>query len=102
MTKRNWPAIAESAQLVPPDQVGEQRRQLRAEVGPLERELDVGSEEVDLAADVVAPVLERASVHGLALEQPCDAVGELELAARAGLDLVERAEDLRCEHVPPD
>ncbi len=76
--------------------------ELGTDVGPVERELDVGAEEVGLLADVVAAVLEPAAVDGLALVEQPDRVGELELAARAGLDAVQRVEDLRREHVPAD
>src|SRR5262245_9718414 len=61
----------------------------RAEVGPVERELHVGSQEVDLLADVVTTAPARVAEHLLARDQQRDRVGELQLAAAAGLDEIE-------------
>src|SRR5680860_448624 len=82
------------------DEIDEVARESRADVGPIEGELDVRVEEVQLLADVVPTVLEHPAVDALGLEQQADRVGELELAAGARLDAAERFEDLGGEHVP--
>src|SRR5690606_4053729 len=56
----------------------------------------------DLAAAVVAPSLELVRDHLLVLEQRRDAVGELDLAARPGLDVAQHLEDPRRQNVAPD
>ena len=60
-------------------------------------------QEVELLADVVAAArADRSRTRVCSFEQQRDRVGELELAARAGLDAVERVEDLGREHVAAD
>src|SRR5689334_7756622 len=56
------------------------RGQLGSEVGPVEGDLDVGAEEVELLADVVATVREHAPEDRLLLDEQLDRVGELQLA----------------------
>ena len=67
--------------------------------GRPQRQLDDGLEVGGHGAGVVAAALERGAVHGLIGEQEGDGVGELDLAAHAGLHLLELVEDLRGEDV---
>ena len=69
--------------------------ELGAEIRTVERELDVGAEEVELLADVVATLAEHPAEHRLDVEEQRDGVGELQLPADAGRDPVERVEDAR-------
>ena len=69
--------------------------ELRAEVLARQGQLDGGAEVVELAADVVATLVERVAVHVEVGEQPPDGVGELDLAAGARLGAVDRLEDRR-------
>ena len=50
-----------------------------------QRQRDVGLEEAQLVAAVVAPAVEAQAMERLAADQPGHAVGELDLAAGAGL-----------------
>jgi hypothetical protein len=58
---------------------------LGADRGILERELDRGAHHAELVAAVVASPGEAAGVHRLLLDERRDRVGELDLAAGAGL-----------------
>src|SRR5262249_52468478 len=91
-----------SAQAAPAQDVEEHRRDVRSQVGAIERELEVRPQEVDLHAGVVPAVHEAPSQHGLLPEQHADGVGELELATGTGLDAVEGLEDARTEDVATD
>lgn len=68
----------------------------------LQPELDGGHEEAELVAGVVALALVGEAVDLFEVEQGLDAVGELELAAGAGGDLLEQREDARGEDVAAD
>ncbi len=70
--------------------LGEEGPELGAEVVAVQGQLDRGPQVVELLADVVATVGEAVAVDGLVVEQQGDGVGELDLAAGAGLDAVER------------
>ena len=61
----------------------------------LQGELDGGLEVAELRAAVVALALERIGVDRLVGEQRGDAVGQLDLAARAAADRLELAVDRR-------
>src|SRR5215213_2344084 len=74
----------------------------RLEIRSVEGELEVGPQEVDLHAGVVAPVGEPTPDDRLLSEQHADRVGELELAAGPRLDAVEGVEDAGAEHVAAD
>src|SRR6266513_3762162 len=91
-----------SGEAAPAYDLDDHRLDVRRQVGPVERELEVGPQEVDLHAGVVAAVREPAPDDRLLLQQHADGVGELELAARARLDAVERVEDAGAEHVAAD
>src|SRR4051794_29988796 len=71
------------------DVLGQPLPEGRAEIVAGEGQLDGGAQVVELVADVVAALLERVAVHLLGVHQPADAVGELDLAAVARLDVVE-------------
>ena len=72
------------------------------EIGAVERQFDVGSEIVEFLADVVAAAVTSQPEHLLLTEDQRDRVGELEFAAGAGFDAIERIEDRGGEHVPAD
>src|SRR5438034_3398918 len=84
------------------DEVAHPFGQRRAEVFSVERELDVGVQEVELLPDVVAARTTTPREHSLLGEEQRDRVGELQLAALSRLDAVERVEDLGREHVAAD
>ncbi len=81
-------------------------RRISANCGPRSGRSSASStfaaQEVDLLADVVAPSGTHLPEHRLVLQQQRDRVGQLQLAARPGLDAVEHVEDLRGEHVTAD
>src|SRR3981081_4056903 len=62
-------------------------------------ELDGGLQVSELAAAVVALAREAVSVHGFFLHQRRDAVGELNLAARASPDLLQVLENRRRQYI---
>jgi hypothetical protein len=68
----------------------------------LQREIHGRLEVTDLRAAVVAPALEFVGVHVLLAQQPADAVGELDLAARARARVLEEMEDARRKDVAAD
>ena len=76
--------------------------QVGSEVVTVERELDVGLEEPQDLADVVAAFGEDPPEDRSDVEQERDGVGELVLAVHARLDTVERVEDRRREDVAAD
>src|SRR5688500_17602543 len=73
-----------------------------AEVVALKREFDRRFEEAELVAGIVACAFELQSVDGSVAEKVAQAVGELDLAAGAGLHGLDGLEDFRREHVAPD
>ena len=76
--------------------------ELPAQLGVLEGELDRGLEVAELRAAVVPLALERIGEDGLVREQRGDAIGQLDLTARATTDGLELAVDRRGEHVTAD
>src|SRR2546423_3705900 len=94
--------MGRSGETAPAHDLDDHRLDVRREVGPVERELEVGSQEVDLHAGVVAAVREAAPDDRLLLQQQADGVGELELPAGSRLDAVEGVEDGGTEDVAAD
>src|SRR2546423_3786379 len=88
-----------SDEAAPAHDLDDHRLDVRREVGPVERELEVRPQEVDLHTGVVATPREPAPDDRLLLQQQADGVGELELAAGPRLDAVERVEDGGTEDV---
>src|SRR5690242_19117889 len=90
----------------PPPRLDVERAQVLPELGtgvrPRERELDGRLEPAHRGAGVIAVALERVAEHALLVHQRLDGVGELDLAARAALRLLELLEDLGRQHVAPD
>src|SRR5512144_1642312 len=70
-----------------------------AEVGALKRVRHVGQQEAELRAAVEAPALIAERIKGLRLDQPDHGVGDLDLAAGAGLLGGEDVEYLGLENV---
>ena len=68
----------------------------------LETELDGRLQVAELVAAIVALALELERIDGLALHEPRDAVGELDLAARALADLREVVEQGAGQEIAPD
>src|SRR5436190_15122657 len=91
-----------SGEAAPAHDLDDHRLDVRRQVGPVEGELEVGPQEVDLHAGVVATLREAAPDHCLLPEQHADRVGELELAAGPRFDAIEGVEDAGAEHVPAD
>ena len=73
-----------------------------AQVGPLQRIGDVGLQVAEPIAGVVPLALEAHADQPLLLRQHGERVGELDLAARARLHLLEDAEDVRRQDIPAD
>src|SRR2546421_3821962 len=94
--------MGRSGEPAPAPALDDHRLDGRREVGPVECELEVGSQEVDLHAGVVAAVREAAPDDRLLLQQQADGVGELELPAGSRLDAVEGVEDGGTEDVAAD
>src|SRR4051794_29422533 len=84
------------------DEVGQELPELLAHVLAPLCELHGRLEVIELVSDVEAPSLEHVGVHRLLPREDVDRVGELELSSDAGVDLVERVEDLRGQHVASD
>src|SRR5690606_17158403 len=76
--------------------------EILAELRMPQRILDGGAQIADLAAAVVPGAMERPDVHRLVREQRGDAVGQLNLAARASTGALELVEDGGCQHVTAD
>src|SRR5918995_1441069 len=91
-----------SDEAAPAHDLDDHRFDVRRQVGPIERELEVGPQEVDLHAGVVPALREAAPDDRLLAEQHADRAGELELATRPRLDAIERVEDAGAEHVAAD
>ena len=72
-----------------------------AELRMRQRVVDGGLQIAELAAAVITGAHETVCVHRLLVEQSGDAVGELDLAARAASDALEVIEDARREQVAP-
>src|SRR5271169_4150224 len=72
-----------------------------SEIGTVQREGDVGDEEAELRAAIVGTSVETRAVKGLRSREVYHAVGELDLAARALLDMFENTEDFRLQYVTP-
>src|SRR5262245_15786184 len=81
------------------DEVHEIRTQPGTEVVASSCELDVGAEVVELVPGVETSFAERVAVDARFIEQECDGVGQLDLAADAGLYARDRVEDVGREHV---
>ncbi len=78
--------------------VGERLR----EIGPAQREIDDGLQEPELVARVVADAVDVAAVDRPILQQPAQAVGQLNLAGAIAGRRFERGEDVRREDVAAD
>src|SRR5215212_4449368 len=88
-----------SDELLPLDEVDEPAAHVLADVVAVDRELDGRADRVELVADVVAPALEHVGVHRLLLREHVEGIGELDLAADAGLERLQHAENLGGEDV---
>ena len=73
-----------------------------AQVVAFEGEFDGGLQKALLVARVVTLAFELVAVDGPAAQHVLQAVGQLNLAATAGFDGLERGEDLRRQNVTPD
>src|SRR3712207_2044145 len=80
--------------------------ELRAQVFTFARQADNGTQVVTAVAGVIAAALEDDAVHRaadlLVLGELLEGVGQLDLAAAAGLGAVQDVEDVRVEDVPAD
>ena len=72
---------------------------MRPEIVPLEGELDVGDQKPELISRVVANSIELDGVDRALLEKDAHGVGYLDLAARAGLGLLDGIEDVGREDI---
>src|SRR5439155_22342303 len=86
----------------PAPDLDDHRLDVRREVGPVERELEIGAQEVDLHAGVVAAVREAAPDDRLLLQQQADGVGELQLPGGSRLDAIKGVEDGGAKDVAAD
>src|SRR5690242_13117724 len=68
----------------------------------LESKLDRGLQEPELITRVVTRSLEPVTVNGAAAQQVLQSIGQLNLAAAAGLDGIEGPEYLGRQHVAAD
>src|SRR5580765_7436232 len=77
-------------------------REVAADLGMTQAELDLRLHVAELRAAVVALARQAHREHALVFEQRGNAVGELDLAARAGRDLRQHLEDARRQNVAAD
>src|ERR1700743_657713 len=69
------------------------RDELGGQVGPLAREVDEGTQVVQLVASVVAPPVKQHAAHLPPLGEDLEGVGELDLPAAAGRRAPQDVED---------
>src|ERR1700679_772603 len=87
-------------------ELGNEVPQIGCEIAPqarvLQAELHSGLQVSELAAAVVPLALEFEGIHRLTLHQPCNPVGELNLAPGTFADFCQIVEDRGGEQVAPD